>query len=61
MSSGEKNWFIRARLSLDRSQMQIDENLVNLTPGMALTVEIKIGSRMVMSYLLASILRCKKT
>ncbi len=34
-----------ARISLDRSQMQIDDRLVNLSPGMAVTVEIKTGSR----------------
>jgi hypothetical protein len=30
-----------ARTSLDRTQMQIDDNLVNLSPGMAVTNEIK--------------------
>jgi hemolysin D len=49
-----------ARLSLDRSQMQVDDNLVNLTPGMAVTVEIKTGSRTVMSYLLSPIFRYKQ-
>ena len=34
-----------ARISLDRTQMQVDENMVNLSPGMAVTVEIKTGSR----------------
>ena len=34
-----------ARISLDRIQMQIDDRLVNLSPGMAVTVEIKTGSR----------------
>ena len=48
-----------ARVSLDRSQMQIDDNLVNLTPGMAVTVEIKTGSRTVISYLLSPLLRYK--
>jgi hemolysin D len=46
-----------ARVSLDRTQMQIDDNLVNLTPGMAVTVEIKTGSRTVISYLLSPLLR----
>jgi hemolysin D len=48
-----------ARISLDRTQMQIDDNLVNLTPGMAVTVEIKTGSRTVISYLLSPLLRYK--
>jgi hemolysin D len=48
-----------ARISLDRTQMQIDDNLVNLSPGMAVTVEIKTGSRNVLSYLLSPIMRYK--
>ena len=49
-----------ARISLDRTQMQVDENLVNLSPGMAVTVEIKTGSRSVLSYLLSPLLRYKQ-
>jgi len=46
-----------SRISLPRTQMQIDDNLVNLTPAMAVTVEIKTGSRTVISYLLSPIMR----
>jgi hemolysin D len=46
-----------ARISLDRTKMQIDDNSVNLSPGMAVTVEIKTGSRRVISYLLSPLLR----
>jgi hemolysin D len=49
-----------ARVSLDRARMQIDERLVNLTPGMAVTVEIKTGSRRVIEYLLSPLLRYKQ-
>jgi hemolysin D len=49
-----------ARVSLDRTQMQVEENLVNLTPGMAVTVEIKTGSRRMIEYLLSPLLRYKK-
>ena len=49
-----------ARVSLDRTRMQIDDNLVNLTPGMAVTVEIKTGSRTVISYLLSPLMRYKQ-
>jgi hemolysin D len=48
-----------ARVSLDRTQMQIDDNLVNLGLGMAVTVEIKTGERSVLSYLLSPIMRYK--
>ena len=40
--------------------MQIDERMVNLSPGMAVTVEIKTGSRTVISYLLSPLLRYKQ-
>ena len=46
-----------ARIALDTTQMQIDENLVNLSPGMAVTVEIKTGSRAVIAYLLSPLVR----
>jgi hemolysin D len=49
-----------ARISLDRTQMQIDDNLVNLASGMAVTAEIKIGSRTVISYLLSPLLRYRQ-
>ena len=42
-----------ARVSLDRTQMQVENKLVNLSPGMAVTVEIKTGSRTIISYLLS--------
>ena len=46
-----------ARVSLDKTQMQIDDRMVNLAPGMAVTVEIKTGSRRVIEYLLSPLLR----
>jgi hemolysin D len=46
-----------ARVSLDKTKMQVDDNIVDLTPGMAVTVEISIGSRTVMSYLLSPLLK----
>jgi hemolysin D len=38
-----------ARISLDCTQMQVEDNLVNLSPGMAVTVEVKTGSRAVLT------------
>jgi membrane fusion protein, hemolysin D len=49
-----------ARISLDRTQMQIDERQVNLSPGMAVTVEINTGSRTILSYLLSPLLRYRQ-
>jgi hemolysin D len=49
-----------ARISLDRTSMQIDDRTVNLSPGMAATVEIKTGSRTILSYLLSPLLRYRQ-
>jgi hemolysin D len=46
-----------ARVSLDQTQMQIDDKLLNLSAGMAVTVEIKTGTRRIIDYLLSPILR----
>ncbi|MDE5454258.1 HlyD family type I secretion periplasmic adaptor subunit [Bradyrhizobium sp. CSA112] len=46
-----------ARVSLDRTQMQIEDKTVSLAPGMAVTVEIKTGQRRVIEYLLSPLLR----
>ena len=46
-----------ARISVDRPQLQVEDRMVNLSPGMAVTAEIKTGSRRVISYLLSPILK----
>jgi hemolysin D len=49
-----------ARVSLDQAQMQVDENLLKLSPGMAVTIQIKTGSRSVISYLLSPLFRYRQ-
>jgi hemolysin D len=46
-----------ARVSLDRTQMQVEDKLLNLAPGMAVSVEIKTGTRRIIDYLLSPLLR----
>lgn len=46
-----------ARIHLDRTSMDIEGKTVDLTPGMAVTAEIKTGSRTVLSYLLSPLVR----
>ncbi|WP_338696908.1 MULTISPECIES: HlyD family type I secretion periplasmic adaptor subunit [unclassified Bradyrhizobium] len=46
-----------ARVSLDRTQMQVEDKQVKLGPGMAVTVEIKTGTRRIISYLLSPLAR----
>lgn len=49
-----------ARVSLDQTQIQVDGTHANLSPGMAVTVEVKTGSRRIISYLLSPLLRYKQ-
>jgi len=42
-----------ARVSLERAQMRVEDKIVNLGPGMAVTAEIKTGERHIISYLLS--------
>lgn len=48
-----------ARVSCATTSMQIDDRRVNLSPGMAVTVEIKTGTRHVIDYLLSPLARAK--
>ncbi len=49
-----------ARIALDGTRMQIDDRLVSLAPGMAVTVEIKTGTRRIIEYLMSPVLRYKQ-
>ena len=44
-----------ARIALVETGMEIDDRYVSLTPGMAVTAEIKTGSRHVITYLMSPI------
>jgi hemolysin D len=46
-----------AHVSLDRTAMAIDGNDVPLSPGMAVTVEIKTGAQRVITYPMSPLLR----
>ena len=49
-----------ARVSLDRANIAVEDALASLTPGMAVTVEVKTGSRRIISYLLSPLLKYKQ-
>ncbi|HEY0021530.1 MAG TPA: HlyD family type I secretion periplasmic adaptor subunit [Longimicrobium sp.] len=49
-----------ARVQMDRSWMRVGERRVNLTPGMAVTVEIKIGRRRVIEYFLGPLMEYQR-
>lgn len=45
------------RARLERATMQVEEKTVSLTPGMAVTVEIKTGKRRVIEYFLSPLMQ----
>jgi hemolysin D len=49
-----------ARVSLDGTQMQVEDKMVNLAPGMAVTVEIKTGQRRIIEYVMSPLLRYRQ-
>jgi hemolysin D len=49
-----------ARISVDRMKMQVEDKMVNLSPGMAVTAEIKTGSRRIIGYLLSPLAKYKQ-
>jgi hemolysin D len=49
-----------ARIVLDRTQMEIEGGPVQLLSGMAVTAEIKTGSRRIISYLLSPLVRYRQ-
>jgi hypothetical protein len=50
----------RRAASIERTQLDVDGRIVDLTPGMAVTAEIKTGQRRVTEYLPSPILRYKQ-
>ena len=49
-----------ARITLQSAQMQVEQRMVNLAPGMAVTVEIKTGRRRIIEYLISPLLRYRQ-
>jgi hemolysin D len=49
-----------ARVLMEKTTMQVNGKIVNLSPGMAVTVEVKIGKRRIIEYVLSPLLRYKE-
>jgi hemolysin D len=49
-----------ARITVDKPQLQVEDKTVDLSPGMAVTAEIKTGSRRVIGYLLSPLLKYRQ-
>jgi len=47
------------RVKMFQTTMQVKDKIVNLSPGMAVTVEVKLGKRRLIEYLLSPLLRYK--
>ncbi len=52
-------WVFKMRLALDEDRIAVGEKLVKLSPGMAITAEIKTGNRRLIEFLLSPLLRYK--
>jgi len=53
-------WVFKMRLALDKDRIAVGEKLVKLSPGMAITAEIKTGKRRLIEFLLSPLLRYKQ-
>jgi len=49
-----------ARVSLDQTNIAVEDTLASLSPGMAVTVEIKTGTRRIIGYLLSPLLKYRQ-
>jgi hemolysin D len=54
---GQDDLVYAARVSLDQHQLKAGDRIVDLGPGMAVTVEVKTGSRRIIGYLLSPLAR----
>ena len=57
ISDEDKGLIYAGRVLLKESVMRVGEKLVNLSPGMAVTVEVKTGTRRLIDFILSPLLR----
>ena len=50
----------KMKVSMGKSNIQVNERLVNLIPGMAVSAEIKTGKRRLIEYVMAPLMRYRK-
>ncbi|MGJ5087957.1 HlyD family efflux transporter periplasmic adaptor subunit [Bradyrhizobium sp. HKCCYLRH1065] len=56
----EQEFIYSARVSLDEKQMQVEDKMVALAPDMAVTVEIKTGTRRIIEYAMSPLLQYRQ-
>jgi hemolysin D len=60
IASEQRGLIYTARVLMKKSVIQVEDRLVNLAPGMAVTVEIKTGKRRLIEYFLSPLLQYSK-
>lgn len=60
LEKGKGGLMYTSRVSMDGATMQVEGKQIHLSPGMAVTVEVKTGQRRVMEYLLSPLLKSMK-
>ena len=55
--SDKKKWVFTTQVALPNDSMIIEGREIRLTPGMAITAEIKTGRRRIISYLLSPLIQ----
>jgi hemolysin D len=55
-----KGLVFKARVLMEKTEIQVGKRLVKLTPGMSVTVEAKTGKRRLIEYFLAPLLKYKQ-
>lgn len=57
IQDGKRGLIYSTRVKLARDTLQVESKTVRLTPGMAVTVEVKTGTRRVIEYFLSPLLQ----
>jgi hemolysin D len=53
-------WVFKLRLALEQDTIRVEDRVVNLSPGMAITAEVKTGKRRLIEFFLSPLLRYKQ-
>ncbi len=53
-------WVFLSRVELEKNKIKVGEKLVNIMPGMSVTVEVKTGKRRLIEFFLSPLLRYKQ-
>ena len=53
-------WVFKLRLALEQDTIRVEDRVVKLSPGMAITAEVKTGKRRLIEFFLSPLLRYKQ-